>query len=252
MRGLAAQGLTPEEAATILSPAADEVAGAPPTFFFGTTEDAGLTRNMTELYLRLLQAGRSAEAHFFAFGEHGTGMALGDPLLGAWPGLMQSWLRTNGFLTGAARVALRGRVSVNGEALPRGSVVLTPLDAPGAPAVVAYVFGTAEETGGFTVRAERGPTPGRYKVEVRQDATRWASNSRDPVQQRLQQKLRDGGTLSAEDLAAWTASARAKDFSPSIEGQRVFTRRRPGDAEDIVVLIRPGTENRLDLALESR
>ena len=95
-------------------------------------------------------------------------------------------------------------------------------------------------------------SPGRDKVEVRQDATRWASNSRDPVQQRLQQKLRDGGTLSAEDLAAWTASARAKDFSPSIEGQRVFTRRRPGDAEDIVVLIRPGTENRLDLALESR
>lgn len=252
MRGLAAQGLTAEEAATILSPAVDEVAGAPPTFFFGTTEDSGLTRNMTELYLRLLQAGRSAEAHFFAFGEHGTGFALGDPLLGAWPGLMQSWLRTNGFLTGAARVALRGRVSVNGTALPRGSVVLTPLDSPGAPAVVAYVFGTTEETGGFAIRAERGPTPGRYKVEVRQDATRWASNSRDPLQQRLQQKLRDGGTLGAEDLAAWTASARAKDFSPSIEGQRVFTRRRPGDEEEMIVEIRPGAENRLDLELSSR
>lgn len=252
VRGLAAQGLTTEEAASIFSPTADEIAAAPPTFLFGTAEDAGQSRNMTDLYLRLLKAGRSAEAHFFAFGEHGTGFALGDPLLGSWPGLLQSWMRTNGFLSDAARVALRGLVKVNGEPLPRGTVVLTPIASAGAPAVIAYVFGTADETGAFAVRAERGPTPGRYRVEVRQDATRWQSNSRDPVQLRLQLKLRDGGTLAPEDVAAWTAAARGKDFSASIEGQRVFTKRRPTDGEEIVVEIRPDGENRLDLDVWSR
>ena len=73
---------------------------------------------MTDLYLRLLKAGRSAEAHFFAYGEHGTGFALGDPLLGSWPDQLRSWMRTNGFLTGGARVAVRGRIKVDGEPLP--------------------------------------------------------------------------------------------------------------------------------------
>jgi acetyl esterase/lipase len=252
VRGLGAQGLTSEEAATILSPTAEEVAAAPPVFFYGTTEDAGLTGNMSDLYLRLLKAGRRAEAHFFAYGEHGTGFALGDPVLGSWPELMRSWMRTNGLLTGAARVAVRGRVTIDGEPLPRGTVVLKPTGDESAPAVVAYVFGTSEKAGEFAVRAERGPTPGRYTVEVRQDATRWISNSRDPVQLRLQQKLRGGAALSADDVAEWTTSARAKDFSPSIEGQRVYTRRRPNDTAPIEVEIRPGAENRLDLEVASR
>jgi acetyl esterase/lipase len=252
VRGLGAQGLTAEETATILTPTAEEIAAAPPVFFYGTSEDAGLTGNMTDLYLRLLKAGRSAEAHFFAYGEHGTGFALGDPLLGSWPELLRAWMRTNGYLTGAARVAVRGRVTIDGEPLPRGTVVLTPTGDAGAPAVVAYVFGTSEKAGEFALRAERGPTPGRYTVEVRQDATRWISNSRDPVQLKLQQKLRDGGTLSSDDLAEWTASARAKDFSASIDGQRVFARRRPADKAPIEVEIRPGAENRIDLEVSSR
>jgi hypothetical protein len=252
VRGLGAQGLTDDEAASIFAPTAEEIATAPPSFFFVTAEDAGQSRSMADLYLRLLKAGRSAEAHFFAYGEHGTGFALGDPLLGSWPELLRSWMRTNGLLTGATRVAVRGRVTLDGEPLPRGTVVLTPAKDAGAPAVVAYVFGTTEKAGEFAVRAERGPTPGRYTVEVRQDATRWISNSRDPVQLKLQQKLRDGVALSADDMAEWTASARAKDFSASIDGQRIFTRRRPGDKATIEVEIRPGAENQLDLAVSSR
>jgi hypothetical protein len=72
------------------------------------------------------------------------------------------------------------------------------------------------------------------------------------VQLRLQQKLRDGGTLSPDDVAEWTASARAKDFSASIEGQRVFAHRRPTDKAPIEVEIRPGVENRIDLEVASR
>jgi hypothetical protein len=130
--------------------------------------------------------------------------------------------------------------------------VLTPVSGAAAPVVIAYAFGTAERNGDFALPAERGPVPGRYKVEVRQDATRWASNSRDPVLLKMQQKVRGGGALDAQDVAEWTASARAKDLSPSLERQRVFTRRKPGDAQDIVVEITPGAENRLDLALSTR
>ena len=252
IRGLAAHGLTPEEARRLFAPTSAEIEQAPPTFLFCTTEDRGQARNMADLYAQLLAARRPAEAHFFGYGEHGTGVAAGDPLLGEWPSLLVSWLRTSGFLSDKTRVALRGRVTVDGEPLPRGSVILTPVDDAGAPVVVAYVFGTASEAGEFALPAERGPTPGRYRVEVRQDATRWASNSRDPIQQKLSARLREGGALGPEDVQAWLASARAKDFSPSIDRQRVYTRRQSGDVEELTFEVQPGAEARLDLAIRSR
>jgi acetyl esterase/lipase len=252
VRGLAAQGLTAEEAAHVFSPTEDELATAPPAFLFCTSEDGGTARNMADLYSRLAKAGRPAEAHLFAFGEHGVGFALGDPLLGPWPTLLHSWMRTSGFLTEQPRVALRGTVKLDGEPLPRGTVVLTPVQGTSAPPVVAYVFGTVVLPGEFGLRAERGPTPGRYRVEVRQDATRWASNARDPVLQKTQQKLRDGGTLTKQDVDEWVAWARSRDYSPSIEDQRVYRRRRPSDPDEMVVDIKAGEENRLDLDIRSR
>ena len=252
VRGLAAQGLSPEEAAQVFAPTAAEIAVAPPAFLFCTAEDASHVRAMTDLYARLVGAGRQAEAHFFAFGEHGVGFALGDPILGEWPSLLRSWMRTNGFLTDQARVALRGRVTLDGQPLPRGSVVLTPLAGMAPPAVIAYVFGSGEPPGEFAVPAPRGPIPGRYRVEIRQDATRWASNARDPVLRKMQQKLRGSGSLEKADLEEWVAWARSRDFSPSIEDQRVYARRRPGDKEEIVVEIRAGGENRIDLEIASR
>lgn len=251
VRGLAATGLAATEAAGMFAPTAADIATAPPAFLFCTAEDASHVRGMSDLYSRLVGAGRSAEAHFFAFGEHGVGFALGDPLLGQWPSFLLSWMRTSGLLTDASRVALRGSVTLDGQPLPRGSVILTPVQGAAAPAVVAYVFGTTEAPGNFLIPAERGPTPGRYRVEVRQDAWRWASNSRDPVYLEMQQKTRGGAALGAPDVALWLASVRRKDFAPSIAEQLVYTRRRPADAEDIVVEIAPGHENRLDLVLSS-
>jgi hypothetical protein len=165
---------------------------------------------------------------------------------------MQGWLRTSGFLTEAPRVALRGRVTIDGEPLPRGSVVLTPLADAGAPAVIAYAFGTGAGPGEFVLPAERGPTAGLYRVEVRQDATRWLSNSRDPVQQKMQAKLREGGALTPDEVTAWVASARAKDHSPSLDGQRVHRRLRPADRQDVTVDIKAGAEARLDLDFVTR
>src|SRR5690349_7194481 len=73
--------------------------GLPPVFMFGTVEDAGAMRGMTDLYSSLIQANVPVEAHFFRNGVHGSGFAIGDPVLGVWPDLMHMWLQAGGFLT---------------------------------------------------------------------------------------------------------------------------------------------------------
>jgi acetyl esterase/lipase len=224
---------------------------APPTFLFCTTEDAAIARGMTDLYAELSRAGVAVEAHFFARGVHGVGFARGDPVRGVWPELMWNWLRAGGLLTRAARVAIRGVVTLDGEPLARGTVIFTPLDAPESPPVVAFVFNTGPVRGEFVVPAGQGPTPGHYRVEVRQDAARWVSNARDPVIGRLAAKLR-AGTLGDEDRREWIAYARRRDLSPSLEDQRVFRTRHPGDAGEMIVEFKGGGENRVDVAVATR
>ena len=49
-------------------------------------------------YLALRKAKVPAELHIFQRGNHGVGLAPGDPILSIWPLLLQAWLRTNGLL----------------------------------------------------------------------------------------------------------------------------------------------------------
>jgi acetyl esterase/lipase len=232
--------------------AQSKTAPPPPTFLFCTAEDAGHLGGMLNLYSSLRAARVPVEAHFFANGEHGVGFAQGDPVLGAWPDLMFNWMRAGGFLTARPRVALRGMVKLDGEPLARGSVILTPVDAgPRAPPAVGYVFNTGPTRGEFVVRKNLGPVPGRYRVEVRQDATRWLSNARDPMQLAVREKMR-AGTFTDEDRRAWNEATRKRDLSPSIEGQRVYRRKRPNDAEELTVEIKAGQENRVDVEVFSR
>jgi hypothetical protein len=167
-------------------------------------------------------------------------------VLGAWPELMWSWLRAGGFLARAPRVAIRGLVTLDGEPLARGSVIFTSVDGRVAPPIVAYVANTGAVRGEFAVPASQGPTPGRYRVEVRQDATRWASNTRDTVMGKLIPKLRNG-ILTDDERRAWIEYARKRDLSPSIVDQRVFRSRLPGNRSDMVVEIKSGSENRIDV-----
>src|SRR5205085_4371497 len=121
----------------------------PPTFMFCTAEDMGHLRGMLELYSNLLRLKVPVESHFFTNGEHGVGFAQGDPVLGEWPNLMFNWMRTSGFLTAQPHIAAEGIVKLNGEPLPHGYVIFTPLDKAGAPPVVAYVFNTGQVLGQF-------------------------------------------------------------------------------------------------------
>ena len=69
-------------------------AQTPPTFLFHTTADAGVpVENSVRFYLALRKARVPAEMHVFENGPHGVGLALWDPSLSAWPGLLTNWLR---------------------------------------------------------------------------------------------------------------------------------------------------------------
>ena len=68
------------------------------------------------------------EAHFFQNGIHGTGFAVGDPVLGQWTNLMYNWMTAGGFLTRKQQVALAGIVKLDGSPLLKGIVILTPVE----------------------------------------------------------------------------------------------------------------------------
>ena len=231
----------------------NSVAGAnvPPTFMYCTAEDAGQMRGMVDLYSSLLKAKVPAEAHFFVNGVHGVGFALGDPVLGEYPELLHRWLTQGGWLTNKARLALKGVVKLDGAPLIRGMVILTPVDQPTAPPVTMYITNAhTKELGSFEVSPEQGPVAGKYRVEVRQDAVRWLSNSRDPMMIQMMEKLRNR-SLTDEDRKAWGEYVRKRDLSPSIETQRVFSRQRPKDKSDYIVEIKPGA-NTLTLEVFSK
>jgi len=233
-------------------PATSTGTNPPPAFMFCTAEDAGQMRGMVDLYSALHKANVPVEAHFFARGVHGVGFAQGDPILGEWPNLLHHWLIASGWLTDQARVALKGVVKLDGAPLVRGVVILTPVDRPNAPAATAYITNAhTGELGSFSFSQDQGTVPGRYRVEVRQDATRWLSNSRDPVMIKMMAKQRDR-TLTEEDRKEWGEYIRRRDLSPSIEKQRVFSRQRPQDKNEYIVEIKSSGESQLNIEVYSK
>ena len=134
----------------------------------------------------------------------------------------------------------------------RGMVILTPVDQPTAPPVTIYITNASTDPmGQFTVSQTQGPVAGKYRVEVRQDAVRWMSNSRDPMMIKMMGKMRDR-TLTDEDRKVWSDYVRKRDLSPSIENQRVYRRQRSQDKTDYVVEIKSGGETQLNLEVFSR
>jgi len=214
------------------------VAGLPPTFMYGTAEDRSSNGGMQEMFSRLYRAGVPVEAHFFQNGIHGTGFALGDPILGQWTNLLHNWLAVGGFLTSKQREALSGIVKLNGSPLVKGMVILTPVNDAEAPPVIVYINNTGTgELGRFSVPKIQGPVEGKYKVEVRQDATRWVSNSREPFMIKMMDK-QSKGPITDADKKEWSEYLRNRDLSPSIYKQRIYARKHPNDKGDYIVDIK--------------
>src|SRR5678810_754544 len=218
------------------------VAGLPPTFMYGTAEDRSSNSGMQEMFSRLYRAGVPVEAHFFQNGIHGTGFALGDPILGQWTNLLHNWLLVGGFLTSKQQVALSGIVKLDGSPLVKGMVILTPVNDVEAPPVIVYINNTGTgESGKFSVSKNQGPVEGKYKVEVRQDATRWVSNSREPFMIKMMDK-QSKGTITDADKKEWSEYLRNRDLSPSIYKQRIYARKHPNDKGEYIVDVKGNRE----------
>ena len=75
-------------------------ADTPPTFLYHTSDDAVVpAEDSIRFYLALRSKGIPAELHIFGTGAHGSGLGDGDRNLGAWPTLLESWLRQQGLLS---------------------------------------------------------------------------------------------------------------------------------------------------------
>ena len=69
----------------------------PPTFLFATTDDGVVpVMNSVAFYTALVKAGVPAEMHLFQHGNHGSGLAEGNPQLSVWPELLIKWMRERG------------------------------------------------------------------------------------------------------------------------------------------------------------
>ena len=72
---------------------------APPVFLFESLDDAKISPENSTLFVQALRrAGASVDAHLFAHGIHGAGLAQGIPGEEAWPELFHRWLAGLGFL----------------------------------------------------------------------------------------------------------------------------------------------------------
>ncbi len=86
-----------------LSPDKHVTAQTPPYFLYATTTDQSVPPlSSAVFYTALVRAGVPAEIHIFQQGPHGTALAQGYPALSAWTGLLENWLRQNGWIAAFA------------------------------------------------------------------------------------------------------------------------------------------------------
>lgn len=193
----------------------------PPTFLVGSSRTADNQSGMIDLWVRLRAVRTPVDAHFFAKADASLGLAKNDPSVRSWTDSFISWVRFRGYLANQLRVAIHGMAYLDGQVLPHGYVVFTPIDQVGAGPIVGRVINSTANVpiGEFTVPASQGPTPGRYRVEVHQNANRWLSNSFTP------------------GLTNDPVFGHSRILSPSIDDHRVYTKVRPGDKDDYIIEI---------------
>jgi hypothetical protein len=54
--------------------------------------------NSLQFAAAMRKAGAGVELHLFQTGpRHGYGLAIGDPIVGIWPKLLENWLKARGY-----------------------------------------------------------------------------------------------------------------------------------------------------------
>ncbi|WP_371417207.1 alpha/beta hydrolase [Granulicella sp. L60] len=72
----------------------------PPVFLFESMDDAVISPENSVLFVQALkERGISVDAHLFAHGKHGAGLATDVPEESAWPGMFEHWLAQQHFIS---------------------------------------------------------------------------------------------------------------------------------------------------------
>jgi acetyl esterase/lipase len=89
----------PQELIDLMSNEKQVTRETPPAFLVHTENDATVpVENSLQFAAAMRKAGAGVELHVFQTGpKHGYGLAAGDPVVGIWPKLCESWLRARGF-----------------------------------------------------------------------------------------------------------------------------------------------------------
>ena len=122
------------------------------------------------------------------------------------------------------------------------------MDKIGAAPVVGYVFNTGKVRGEYKVSADVGAAPGKYRVEVRQDALHWLSNANNPMTGKFKQ-LKNGTDAQKKEVADY---ARLRNLEPTIENQRIYRKSRPSDATEMMIEIKADGKTRVDVEVFSK
>jgi acetyl esterase/lipase len=223
-------------------PAGSET-GLPPTFLVGSSRTADGQLGMKDLWEKLRTARVPVDAHFFAKASPDSGLGAENPSLSSWPEMFYNWARVSGLLTDQPRVPIKGVVLLDGRTLPHGYVILTPLDNVGAGPIIARVLNSTagQAMGSFDVPANQGPTPGRYRVDVRQNMNRWLSNS-------FTNGLTGGRRGGGPDPAVVTFG-HYRLLTPSIDDQHSYVKVHPSDPDDYTIEIKADRAANLDLKI---
>ena len=138
-------------------------ADTPPTFLFHTGEDTGVpVENAIAFYSACVKAKVPAELHVYQIGPHGVGLAPADPATHGWKDRLADWMKANALLADVKRVAIKGKINVNGKPLRWGMITLTPHGSMNQPNAWAMV-----SNGSFSIPANRGAVVGVNSVVVR-------------------------------------------------------------------------------------
>lgn len=92
----------------------------PPTFLFHTGDDPVVpVENSLKFALSLRQKKVPYELHIYERGPHGVGLASNNPVLSAWPALLENWLRARGFVNQSQRVSEAAPIKYRNQELVR-------------------------------------------------------------------------------------------------------------------------------------
>ena len=84
------------ELQTYLSGEKNVTPNTPPVFLFESMDDKTISPQNSVLFIQALRtAGIPIDAHLFAHGKHGAGLAIGLPEEEAWPEMFRQWLQSH-------------------------------------------------------------------------------------------------------------------------------------------------------------